>query len=211
MEVFQNYLFIHPFTCILSGPTGSGKTILLLEILRMKNDLIDKNIDKIVYCYAEDQPLFTEFKSEIEFHKGLYEIERMSSSQVNLLIIDDLMDEASNDKSISQLFTRASHHKNISVFLLSQNMFLNGKFYRTMNLNTHYMIIFKNPRDKAQFKYLAREMFPENWKFLYDSYLDATRNGHGYLFIDFKQQSNDILRVQTDITKDKRIVYIENK
>jgi hypothetical protein len=211
MEVFQNYLFIHPFTCILSGPTGSGKTILLLEILRMKNDLIDKNIDKIVYCYAEDQPLFTEFKSEIEFHKGLYEIERMSSSQVNLLIIDDFMDEASNDKSISQLFTRASHHKNISVFLLSQNMFLNGKFYRTMNLNTHYMIIFKNPRDKAQFKYLAREMFPENWKFLYDSYLDATRNGHGYLFIDFKQQSNDILRVQTDITKDKRIVYIENK
>ena len=63
-----------------------------------------------------------------------------------LLILDDLMSECSKDQRVSDLFTRGSHHKGISVLYLTQNLFPPGKLSRTISLNSHYFIIFKNPR-----------------------------------------------------------------
>ena len=40
--------------------------------------------------------------------------------------------------------------------------------------------------------------------------MDATKNGHGYLLIDFKQQTDDLIRVQTNILDKNRTVYVEN-
>ena len=37
---------------------------------------------------------------------------------------------------------------------------MQGKSSRTINLNTNYIILFKNPRDKYQVYLLARQMFP---------------------------------------------------
>ena len=53
---YQNWMvdgiiFRHPFTCIIAGPTGAGKTVLLKKILENKNYIIDTKPDKIVYCY----------------------------------------------------------------------------------------------------------------------------------------------------------------
>ena len=53
-----------------------------------------------------------------------------------LLIIDDLMHET-NDV-VSKLFTRVSHHKNVSVVYLTQNLFNNNNRNRTISLNAHY-------------------------------------------------------------------------
>ena len=63
-----------------------------------------------------------------------------------LLVLDDLMSECSKDQRVSDLFTRGSHHKGISVLYLTQNLFPPGKLSRTISLNSHYFIIFKNPR-----------------------------------------------------------------
>ena len=111
---------------------------------------------------------------------------------------------------LSKLFTKGSHHRNISVVFISQNLFIQGKYTRTISLNSHYMIIFKNPRDKAQFSHLARQMFPDNTRYLNECFMDATSLPHGYLFLDFKQDTQEILRVRSNILpNDKTIVYIE--
>jgi hypothetical protein len=55
------------------------------------------------------------------------------------------------------------------------------------------MAIFKNPRDRAQFSFLSRQMFPGDTKFINECFTDATNEPHGYLFLDFKQNTSENL------------------
>ena len=75
--------------------------------------------------------------------------------------------------------------------------------------------MFNNPRDLSQFLHLARQMYPNNTKFLTECYFDAVENKkYGYLILDFTQTTKKNFRVTTDICFDdsniKRIVYISN-
>jgi hypothetical protein len=57
----------------------------------------------------------------------------------HLIILDDLMDET--DQRVTSLFTKKSHHRNISVMYIVQNLFHRGKHHRTISLNAHYMVV----------------------------------------------------------------------
>ena len=70
---------------------------------------------------------------------------------------------------------------------------------RDISLNCHYIVCFKNPRDQAQINYLARQLYPSNTKFIQEAYQDATRNAHGYLLFDLKQNTPDEHRVRTNV------------
>jgi len=61
-------------------------------------------------------------------------------SEPVLLIVDDLMNET--DDSVANLFTKGSHHRNIIVAFLVQNLFHKNKHIRTISLNAHYMVLF---------------------------------------------------------------------
>lgn len=144
----------------------------------------------------------------IEFNMGLIDIETIDSSQNILLILDDLTYKCEKDETIQNLFTTDSHHKNISVILITQNVFAKGKCFRTISLNSHYIILMNNPRDRQQISNMARQMFPNNNKFLVESYNDATQlNNFGYLLLDFNQTTDQLNRVQTGIfKKQQRII-----
>ena len=94
-----------------------------------------------------------------EFHQGLPNIEDFDGKEPTLVIIDDLMQET--NETVAKMFTKGSHHRNISVVFLTQNLFPKNKFARTMSRNAHYMVLFKNPRDVSQFANLARQMYPK--------------------------------------------------
>lgn len=205
-------IFRHPFTCILAGPTGAGKTVLLQQILENQNEIIDKEPDKIVYCYKSWQTAYDQIhllNDKIEFIEGFYNIELFDKSKNNMIIIDDLMNECENSSGIKQLFAIDSHHSNISVFLISQNIFPKGKCARDISLNSNYLIIFNSPRDMNQISVLGRQMYPDKSKFFMEAYTDATKNkGHSYLFIDLKQKTDEKNRIQTGIIPgEQRIIY----
>ena len=42
---------------------------------------------------------------------------------MNILILDDLMEQVVKDPKIMSVFNESSHHKNISVLFLMQNMY----------------------------------------------------------------------------------------
>ena len=44
------------------------------------------------------------------------------------LVLDDLMEEGVNDKRVLDLFTKDSHHRNITVLYLCHDVFPPGKF-----------------------------------------------------------------------------------
>ena len=186
----------HPFTCIIAGPSGSGKTEFVLKLINNADIMINKIPETLTWCYGEYQTWMIKYP-EIDFIEGLPEEIHFDSSKNNMLIIDDLMHECK--EYTEKLFTKISHHKNLSVILLSQNIFHQNKHTRTISLNTHYMVLFKNVRDSSQITNLAKQMHPGNVAYLRDSYVDATSKPYGYLLIDLKPDTDDLIRLRTDI------------
>jgi hypothetical protein len=84
----------------------------------------------------------------VESRAGLPILDTLNPEQRNLIIIDDLMNKT--DQRVASLYTKKSHHRNISVMYIVQNLFHKGKYHRTISLSVHYMVLFKNPRDVSQ-------------------------------------------------------------
>jgi hypothetical protein len=61
------------------------------------------------------------------------------------------------------------------------------------------MVVFKNPRDVSQIMTLAHQMYPQRTKYFLETYTAATAQPHGYLVIDMKQETPDILRLRSHI------------
>lgn len=181
---------------LLAGPSMSGKSTFLKNILKNQDYMFNKKFHRILWCYSESSS-----KPDIEgvtFHRGVPEDIQNSNETPMLLILDDLMGDAYNSK-ISDIFTKKSHHCNISIILVLQNIFHQGAHCRDISLNAKYIILFKNPRDKQQMNCLARQIFVENPKELVRVFNEATKAPHGYLIIDLTQDCKDILRFRTDI------------
>lgn len=201
----------HPFTMIASGPTSCGKTFFVGRFLKYLDRICNVRFDRILVYYAEWQDTYENgFKpayGKIEFHEGLPDPKDYSHDNSNkkLIIIDDLMRESSSNV-VEDIFVRGSHHKSISALYLNQNLFHKGQ--RDISLNANYLVLFKNPRDRAQIFYLARQIYPENPKFIREIYFDATRRSFSYLFIDLKQSTPDELRFRACIFPDDERYYV---
>ena len=197
----QQFVFRHPFTAILAGPTCSGKTTLLKNILQRKDHLIKPPPTSIIWYYKRWQPTYQELLDTvpgIEFREGLPETPSYCTHPT-VYVLDDLMSDASESQTICNLFIEGSHHLNISVFYLMQNAFYKSKHNRSMQINASYLILFKNPRNNIQPAIIARDMFPTNWRAFLRKYHEATSKPFGYLLIDFKQETPDDQRIITDI------------
>lgn len=119
--------------------------------------------------------------------------------QKTVLIIDDMMKDATEDKEICKLFTEGAHRRNLSMICIMQNLFNKGKENRTISLNSQYIVLFKNPRDRQQIGILARQMHPGNAKKLLDVYEKAVLIPYGVLVLDLKQTTPESKRFQMNI------------
>ena len=109
------------------------------------------------------------------------------------------MAQSGKDKRISDLFTKGSHHRNLSIIYIVQNIFHQGKEMRNISLNAHYIVLFKSPRDKQNISMLARLVNPGKVQEFTRSYEDATRRPHGYLMLDLKPTTDDQQRLKTNV------------
>ena len=119
---------VHPFTSIVAGPTGCGKTTFVLSLLRHSLTLVNLQPEKITWCYREWQPLYSTLSTihpNLECVEGLPDVSSFDSNKRNLVVIDDFMSET--DERVTKLFTKKSHHCNTSVIYLVQNYFQKAK------------------------------------------------------------------------------------
>ena len=121
-ERCQRFQFEHPFTWMVAGMTGSGKTVWVQLLLTQAYRMINLPPEKIVWCYSQWQPAYMEMLvtiPNIEFVKGiptaLEQDAYFSVNKRNLIVIDDQMIEVGKDNRIVNLFTKGSHHRNLSV------------------------------------------------------------------------------------------------
>ena len=104
------------------------------------------------------------------------------------------MTTASKDRRVTDLFTEGSHHRNLSVISLNQNLYYSKD--PTQRRNCHYMVLFNNPVDQRPMMTLARQMYPHNSDVFVRVFHEAISNPHGYLLVDLKLNTppNDRLK-----------------
>ena len=129
----------------------------------------------------------------IEFVKGILE-------SLNIRNLIDQMIEAGKDNRIVNLFTKRSHHRNLNFIYIVQNLFHQGKSNRSIGLNSHFLVLFKNPRDKLQ-------MYPSETAWFIKEYEEAVRRPFGYLFVDIRPTTPDRCRMRTNVLPGEERFY----
>jgi hypothetical protein len=205
----EDVKFEHPSNWLIGAQSQGGKTYFVYQLLKIA-DIFKLDLPKIIYCYSEWQTIYEKMMIEINnitFMKGLPDIIDLENV---VIVLDDLMSDVIENKSLLNLFTVGSHHKKISTIFLTQNIYEKGKYARTISLNCHYMVLFKNLRDQSQVLHLSRQLYPGDTKFFQEVFKLATEEKYGHLILDLKQKSNNSLRLRSlDFSTGNIYVYIK--
>ena len=210
MELRKAFRFHTPSSMLVVGPSGCGKTVFTTKLLLNNQDLFAEPPKAIHFCYGSWQKGFERLKKGgVKFHEGVPDSASLPKwfPQGGVLVMDDLMDEGSNDKNVMDIFTKHSHHQNITVIYLCQDIFPNGKFAKSISRNVHYVVAFKNPRDQLGLRNLLLQSFPTRWQEVMDTFRKVTdARPFGYMLLDFHAASRDDQRVMSQLLKEEGVV-----
>lgn len=166
-----NACFIHPFNLQIAGPTQSGKTSFICNLLENITNLIDKKIDYIVWFHG--QATHAHNKMQESLGKKLLIVEGIPTDSFEkyilddlhgLFIFDDLSAATSKSELMSDLICNKSHHMSISTICVLHNLFNQGKEKKTLSRNCHYIVLMKNKLDMSIPFILANKLMPKNSK-----------------------------------------------
>jgi len=145
----------HPFRLLVIGPSGSGKSNLVTNLI-----VKDLHFDQL-YIFARDlsedkyeylKAFFADLESKLKqklnrkditlahFHsdlKNIPDIDKFDVNKQTLMVFDDLVLEKDQEK-IKEIFLRG-RKKNISTIYISQSFF---KVPKMIRLNSNYVILF---------------------------------------------------------------------
>ena len=201
-----DYRIKSPSVVILAGPTQSGKTTLITNLIRNSGYWSEVKPKEIIYCYEVWQAKFNDLRDIVTFNKGLIDIEKdiPDDGQHRWVILDDMMEEVTKNLETQKAFTVYSHHKNMTVFFLIQNFF--ERKLRTITLNAHYVGFFKNPRDKSQILTLGQKVFPGEKERIQAAYESVSKKPYSHLWFNLTQDADDDLRLLGNFGSDPSAV-----
>ena len=79
---------------------------------------------------------------------------------------------------------------------------------RNITLNSSYLVLMKNPRDKNIASYIARQIYPNRAKKFRQMYEDVTKNPFTYLFIDLKADTPEEIRLLSNVLGEKDYISV---
>jgi hypothetical protein len=189
-------------TVMICGPSKAGKTMWVINLIRNRNLLFKELFNKIYWFYGAWQDGYENLTAmNIIMKQGT--IEDNSDEAIeskSMVVLDDLVMETENSRAVTALFTKQVHHKHLFLVYITQNFYHQSREARMRHLNSHYIVFFKNPRDKTQASILARQMFPgRSCKAFAEMFEKVTTKPHSYLMIDLGQNSPTEIRLRTNI------------
>jgi hypothetical protein len=187
------------------GCSSSGKSTLLLRILKNKDRLFSTPPNKVIYIYSIWQELYEQMNREVSnitFINHIPSEDEILSYTENvdhtIICIDDMMREVLSTQVMSDMSTKLCHHCKITCIITSQDSAHQGKYKSSITKNTHYTILMNSPREMCTIRSLGTQM--GDYKNLMSAYKDAmTMQDYGYLLIDCHPRSNRKFRYRTNI------------
>ena len=168
----------------------------------MKN----KTVFATFWYYNQWQECYKKLKKflgkSIRFERGVPELSEdlceINPRYNNIIIIDDLMAEATDIPVVSRLFTQGGH-RNASVILLLQNMFPKGKYNTDISRNAQYLALFRSPSDRKQIGIIAERMFDKHRVHFMNAYYKEIEKPFGYLLVDNKPDTPADKKILADL------------
>ena len=204
----------HSFFMTVCGPSQSGKTTFILNLLDNWERLVTENIDYIVWCYGETNDLLSMLPKrygdrKLSLVKGMPVDfnDYIIPYKKGLLILDDLMSESSDNPALTRLISNKVHHASLSVISAVQNLFSAGKERTTYMQSCQYIVMFKNPLNNTTPRILGQRFMPGKVKTFLEIYKHSVTSPFRYLFIDGTQTTPEHARLRTDIFGDTQRVY----
>lgn len=192
-------------THLVVGPSACGKTTRVANIIRHKNEMIEKGEEcrNVVVCYSAWQPEYDQLKKEGVVNKW---VNKMPTNEEfvqlvkkfrngSIVVIDDFM--GSINKDLDEIVRVSSRHYNVSTFILFQSLFPAHKLARQISLNVKFIHLHKNPRENAQVMFLARQLNPQSYKWIVQVYHRVTEKPYSALLFDLTQEQEPYLRFRS--------------
>ena len=175
---------------ILAGPSSCGKSTFVKNLVMSRDVLFNKQSLNVYIVCSNVQNIYEDMVKNKNVKQIFYKMPSKneilqiakigSKTGGTILILDDLLTEiAKNNMLIQEIFTEMAHHQKLSVVLCVQNLFYQKGIFRTLSLNSGYLVPFKNPRGMKKIDTIAYRSYAMNPKLVIKAYKDATYRPYG--------------------------------
>ena len=183
------FKFKSPFALAISGPSQSGKSHFILNLLKNHEQLFDCVFQRVIYCQPSSlvhtsNAYFSSIKAIFplaELISGLPSVSKLhldiTGSPPALLIIDDLQTEFLNSIEMLHLLTAGVNHCKVSCIVTLQSYYGKSRFGKSLLRNVTYKCFFLNRLDRRELKYISMEITPNfpnfmesNFNFLFENF-----------------------------------------
>ena len=201
-----------PFTMLVAASSNSGKTELVRDLLINHYLMFEKPLEEIIWLYhknAKEEDLFHDLSTRlnvlITFIEGFPAKDisdgalfKSDKNAIKCIVLDDCVVSALKSPNFLDLFTVLSHHMNIVVIAILQNLHADTSSQRQImnNIirNVSYIVLFPDRRQMAAARQIARTYFNGEEHRLIKPFkqLIESKQKHDYLLIDFIGDNNQV-------------------
>ena len=201
-------LFREPARLVIAGFSNSGKTVLVVKIIKKYSD----KFSKIFICGVKNHPLQNDpsIADKLLVSKDIIDpLEDIEPGEKTLLVLDDLYLKAIQSDIVVNSFIKGRHSQ-LSVILITQNLFMKGPFARDISLNaTHFILL--RMRDLGQIENLARQIYGKRYvSDVLEIYKRAVlHKPYGYILLDLSLKTPQQLQFRSNIVNEPpcEVVY----
>ena len=213
-------VFSHPTQIIITGPTKAGKTTLTTQILSNRDVMFPDPPLQEIYWFYSMEPSVSQARKDlpgVNFIQGQPTFEKLNSLDKRipkLVVLDDMMDMTDKKGTFEELkkvFTALSHHGNMSLMFLVQDLYVNKNMTRLAN-QAENVLAMCNGAATYQLGKLANKLFgPGHEPFIRWAVSDVkSHSKYGYLLLSTAAGLPECYKVRSRILPgDQNAFYIK--